>query len=114
MKVSLYSHLCTIFHGSSDIPYESWDNHFANKFRYYVTDNPDLIRTMDNGLYTVKASSKWEDGFLGDIFAEPIGDELFIAQMDLRQARHVRWHLKMIKNGWETIPKELYGKIVEV
>jgi len=116
MKVTLRGYLGKLFHGDSDrLTYKNWDTIFKDDYRYYVTENPDSCRVTGRcgQLLVAKASSEWDDGFLGDIFAKKIGD-FYVAQMDLRDPSDVRWHLKMIKNGWEVIPKEYYGRMMEV
>lgn len=116
MKTTLYGYLGQLFHGfDGEITYSDWDKYFKDWYRYYITTNPDSCRVTGKcgQLLTAKASSKFDDGFCGDIFAVKV-DEFYIAQMNLRDTSDVRWHLKMIKNGWEVIPKKLYDRIVEV
>lgn len=113
MKEQLKVFLLQKMHGQD----EKWmhNEHINNKYRFYVTDNPDNIRTLVGGdIFTVRQSSKFDDGFLGDVNAMPIGDGLWFATMQVDRPEELRWHLKMHKAGWEIIPKKYYSQLVEV
>lgn len=90
-----------------------------DNYDYYVTDNPDEIRfhksTYEDGseMLTVKAASKFEDGFGSEIAAIRIG-KFFVAVVKRGNARHNKWLLKMSNHGWEKIPRKYYSRTVDL
>ena len=91
-----------------------YDDKFINKYRFYVTENPDNIRTLGSGFtYVVKEASKYSDGFLSYVGCIKV-DDFYIAVMNADRPEEVRWHLKMVNNGWEMIPRKHYNKLVDV
>ena len=97
------------FHNDREV---TWLPEYNSKWIFYVTESDKDIREVGRN-YTVKSSSKFEDGFLGDVGCIKIGN-FWIALMDGNNPYDVRWHLKMVRHGWERIPKKYYEMKVEV
>lgn len=90
------------------------DDNFINKYRFYVTEDPNNIRQLSGGKnFTVKQSSTYSDGFLGYVGCIKV-DDFYIAVMCADHPDEVKWHLKMVKAGWEMIPRKYYNRLVDV